>query len=1611
LLEKTNSPKMVNIEKELQSARKKLLDLTMRNKLLNFRPSKAKSIRVINADPYAVYDALVLQEKSMQFLSQSDELKGNNKPEYHALTLLLEPPAAEPGIEVEPVLFWEAPPKTESPDYQRPNFLQTTLENNTLQNQLFYIYQDSKSVLEELGYSTLYIAAAFLEWTESSVSQETRIAPLILIPVELERSGVRSAFKLRWNGEDISTNISLKEILTQQEIKLPDFETPDAREGVNTYLQKVIDSIKSRPTWHILNSTYLSFFSFTKFIMYKDIDPAAWPEGQSPLAHPLIKAIFGSPPGQPPDQGFQENEVDQKLQSSNLFHVLDADPSQIAVIEDVKSGRNLVVEGPPGTGKSQTIVNIVAELLAAGKSVLFVSEKMAALEVVKNRLDNVGLGDFCLELHSRKSNKKEFLASLERTLYGPSPGPDLSGNDYTELDSLKLDLNRYAEDLWKPFGKVHLSPYMLYHHKEEARCYFEKRQKSLPRIRLGDLNDCDFQAYDTALQKMKELQDVLPLVCPISSHPWFGCSPSIVLPSHEEIIKDVLNKCIREFRNLQTNIDILVELSAVRPPAFGDQIPMILDASRVVAQSKPIDRSVLVNSDWDQPNQHADDLIARIKEFQGIRRAILLKIKGDILEWDIASFLKQYESLSNKTFKIFYAQYRHLRRQILQMYHGHPRLRDIQIIADLVQLDKCVYLRSVIRKSQEKGQALFGSLWQGEESDHEALQRFSEWIVPFRGYLVEQVLAEKAVDMVIQGVSPEPILKAADILSNSYKDLGILLARLANQVKADYEAIFGRPIGVVLFLDLISRLKLWESEIPRLQRWSQYVAMRNQCLQTIAAPLIPEIEKDQLEAGDLLPGFTGNFADDMLAVVFAERPVLAAFVGDLHERKINRFVDLDKKLIIHNRQRLIQKLLQERPSIYEGVSPGSEIGILRSEFNRKRGHMPIRKLMSQAGSLIQKIKPCFMMSPLSIAQFLDPKTTRFDVIIYDEASQVRPEDALGALLRGNQVTVIGDVRQLPPTAFFDHLIVDDIEEDQDFDNSHVDTESILHQCRRCFPTKMLRWHYRSRHESLVAVSNKQFYNNRLLLYPSPIRQSEDLGLHLVYLPHTIYERGAGQTNRIEAKTIAEKAVEHYRQHPHKSLGIGAFNIRQQQAILEEVELQLSQNPEMEEYFKSDRFEHFFVKNLETIQGDERDVIFISVGYGFDKSGKLTLNFGPLNNAGGERRLNVLITRAREKCIVFSNFKAQDLHLDAAAPVGLKSLKLFLDFAEHHNLKADEEDKINSDLELSFEDSVYAFLRECGYDVRKQIGCAGFRVDLAILDAQSPGNYLLGIECDGAKYHLSPVARDRDRLRQQILESLGWHIYRIWSTDWYRNRKECQQGLIDDIEKRKVEKERPSMPVARKGKEQPFSAPAEEVKPSMVENHQTNENSTPFDLVVDYQMCANFPQVNPWVERPEVDIKELAKIVTQVVEVEGPVHFEEVIRRIRTFWGLNRSGGRVRDSILEAIASARNYKLIRIKDEFLWPVKEAALVVRRRDIDPPPKIELICDEEITAAVELVLKTQYATLPDDLAIQTSRLLGIKLTSDKTANRIKSLIYQLIEDNRLQKMSNGMINLVED
>lgn len=1583
------------VAKSVEEARGKLLDLTLRNRLLNFRPSLRNSLHVLEPSWEAIYQRLVIEQKTLGFAAK--------------------PKQQDPGrTEQAPSSQHKA--RSKSQTGSSTTALLVDIAEEKLRDALFHIAHEAHSAVEEQGYTVLYLALGFLKWEESKDSEQQRMSPLILVPVEISRTEARTKYRLQWSEEDIGSNLSLLHKMTEFDVSLPELESSDSLEDIAKYFQNVREAITAKESWSCSEDVYLGFFSFTKFVMYKDLDTNEWPAGQGPASHPLIRALF-APEGKPTEDAglLREDEVDDRLNWSQTRYVLDADPSQIVAIEAAKAGHNLVVEGPPGTGKSQTIANMIGELLMEGETVLFVSEKMAALEVVKSRLDRVGLGDFCLELHSRKARKTELMRELERSINTKSTNYAKPRSDGRESLSRHIkELDAYASALRKPFGSMRYSPYQLFEIRERAIASFPEVTQCHSTVRVS--GEWTTERIDQVADDLLVLSDLLDTVGSADENPWRSCDPGLMLPREVEAVSDKLNAINLDLQKLIETTILLEKNLKLNPIRTLNNADQIANALELLAKRPPISLVDLALGDWDtEKSEMLANAVYLLSNLQVRRDACLAIFKEEALEAPVMDLYASLASERNGLIPIFRKRYRLLAKQATTLYKEPPSMFSKKLRTDLQMLVQYQQTKTQLHEYDDMLGHIFGSLWQGEISNAERLHSIATWIDSLVPYAELGILTHDSWVVLDQEIHSEILASSPDKLHVLASKVTQALNELIVMLNCDKDHPSGIPLAEHPLNAIRETLDRWSKpeSIGKLQNWAKYRDWRRKESLKNVASLIEILEEGAIDAANVRACLEYSIAETELQQVFAERPALAEFVGEVHEGKVKRFQELDREIIKKNRALVAKTMASRRPPLRGGASRDSQAGILLAEINKKRRHMPIRKLMAQAGSLIQRYKPCFMMSPLSIAQFLDPRIAQFDVVIFDEASQVRPEDALGALLRAKQAVVMGDTKQLPPTSFFDHF-ADDPEDDEA--DSVGDIESILHLCRRSFPSESLRWHYRSKHETLIAVSNEEFYDNQLVVYPSPMQHIDGLGLRMVHLPDTKYDRGRTAQNRQEAIAVARAAIQHFRDTPDRSLGVGAFSVKQQTAILEELERELDEHPEMTSHFSRERTEHFFVKNLETIQGDERDVIYLSIGYGFDRYGKLSTNFGPLNRTGGERRLNVLITRARKECVVFSNFTADDLAVTPHSPKGIRSLKAFLQFAETHVLATT---RIESrDTDSPFEDAVYDFLRSEALEVHKQVGSAGYRIDLAVPDPRLPGRYLLGIECDGAKYHSSRVARERDRLRQQILESLGWRIYRIWSTDWYTQRSAAQDQLLKAV--KRAMSTSPQMPTSqslqtvtkshkRDLKEERHTLRAKPRAPSETSRADTqfskrrsSNNRSPH-----YKECSNL-SIRIMNTIPNTPRSSLAQAVVDVVDVEGPIHIREVVRRIRLLWGLKRSGKRIQEAIIRGAEFAYDQGLISYRGEFLCPADEKKIEARYRDDPHMLNIDLICDEELKEAVKVALQAQYATPKETLPVAAARSLGFRQTSRAIRERLANVIDDMLKEEQLVQLPNGMLDL---
>jgi hypothetical protein len=727
-------------------------------------------------------------------------------------------------------------------------------------------------------------------------------------------------------------------------------------------------------------------------------------------------------------------------------------------------------------------------------------------------------------------------------------------------------------------------------------------------------------------------------------------------------------------------------------------------------------------------------------------------------------------------------------------------------------------------------------------------------------------------------------------------------------------------------------------------------------------------------------------AESLWRLALDTSPALRDIGSEKRHELVESFASLERLRLSENVTGILSAHLAQVPQGAMG-----EMKVIRGEIGKKRGHIAVRKLFLSAGTAVQRIKPVLLMSPISVAQFLPPGALRFDLLVIDEASQVRPEDSLGAIARADQIVVVGDQKQLPPSSFFDRLLSDDSDENPDEDPDGEDLlggaaklgslESILSLCEaRGLGSRMLQWHYRSRDPSLIRISNREFYEDRLILPPSPLQEDPAYGLCFTRVDG-VYDKGGKRDNRKEGEAIVRRMAEHARTHPELSLGVVTFSSTQKNLITELLELARRSDTALDALLRAGQAEEVFVKNIENVQGDERDVILVSVCYGpVIPGGRLaSMTFGPVNTEGGERRLNVLFTRARVRCEVFASFDPGDIDPSRVARDGARILKRFLEFAK--NGRMDDPAPTGEAADTPFEEDVADVVRSFGYLADPQVGSAGFRIDMGVRHPERPGTYLLAVECDGATYHSALWARERDRLRQDVLEHLGWRFHRIWSTDWFYNRRA-------EIDRLKV-----ALGAARQAAEAGVRIEgANRARP--IQATVIGAAVATFEVpdAIARQMPAyrraHFP-VESRQEPHEVSILILAELAKRIVSVEGPMHLEETARRLATCFGKEKAGSRILDATRRALVRAQESDSDLLCEDAFWFTREQfeAPPVRDRsgETGSTLKADNICMLEIKAAICIAQNDNAGGSDADLIRTAARLLGFRRVGPDLQARI--------------------------
>jgi very-short-patch-repair endonuclease len=1556
------------VTRRLLASRVELLDLSLRNPLLNYRGSTRRGVDIIDEKSSQIFSVLVVERGPLKFHhTRTTPPKGERS---ETSVFFLDEGAAAVGQ----VGVGEANPE---------NSLATPYTKEGLAERLLATQSDARLTLEEQGANTLFLALGMLRWRESNEALQDRLAPLVLLPVRLERKSARSFWQIVTADEEPGVNLSLVEKLKDFGIKVPATPELESVGHLEAFFALVGQAVAEKSAWGVEpDRVVLGFFSFGKFLMYRDLDPEVWPADQHPARHPILSGLLGEGFRDPGSLIVPGEDMDARRPPGRTMEVMDADGSQAEALAEVAAGRHLVIQGPPGTGKSQTISNLIAEAVFAGKTVLFVAEKMAALEVVKRRLKNIGLGEICLELHSNKTSKKEIVAQLGEVMnLGRPLGPE--GAALVEgLPAHRERLNRYAKAASTPVGPTGVTPYQAIGMLERLKSSPEPP----PRIACPAMIEWTPAKIAEASARVQDLALKITDLGVPAHHPFDGFGLTQLLPGDEEKIGAAIREAAAASRTAQDAAAGMAVAFRVAAPADPTALEAWCHLATLALAAPDVRGLPPIGAAWDDAEATmALGLAAKAGlEHLELRRKHESLLASHAWEEDVQAARGDLVSDGTSFWsRLFSSRYRAAKRRVQGLCNPPPPREPSDLVRVTDAILRARQLRGEVEKKGEAARILVGSKWRGIETSWDALAALRDWGMKFRAHVSGRKLPAFLAEWVV-GSWDRDALRA--VLAQSEQALAQWRKAWTRVATLVAWVVEGRgELPLLPFAAGLERTERWLRELGRLPSYVGYWRLGQEMVGLGLGDLARSAHDGSVKARELPALLERAWAERVVDQAFRERPELREFDVITHEQVLERFRRADAATFAVNRVRLAERHWTSLP----GQLGYGQVGLIRHEGAKKARYLPIRRLMEQAGNALQAMKPVFLMSPLSVAAYLPPGGPVFDLVVFDEASQVRPVDAIGSVIRGRQVVVVGDEKQMPPTSFFEILLAEGRVQDEEAPAGNVtqDLQSILGLCTASgMKSRMLRWHYRSRHDSLIAVSNQEFYDNRLVVFPSPERNPESEGLVFRHLPATAYERGTSRTNPLEAQAVVDAVLEHSRSSPHLTLGVVAFSQAQREAIELRIEQLRRKNAEFDAFVASSPEEPFFVKNLENVQGDERDVILISVGYGRDANGAVTMNFGPLNQAGGERRLNVLITRARRKCAVFTNLTADDLDLSRAAGAGVRVLKAFLAYAQKGRLDAPV--PAGTGHESDFEEEVHAALQKMGYDVSAQVGSGEFRIDLAVADPRGKGRFLLGIECDGARYHSAQWARDRDRLREAVLRGLGWTIHRIWSTDWFRNREEALRRCVAAIEESKKVRAGPPdtsrEPALRRAKDAPPPGPP---PPPAYDSAKLRAKLGDAHLA-------------------EIDPASLASFIAEIVDREGPLHKEELRRRI--FESIDqRAGAKKQAAIDEALALAASRGTIRARGDFLWPREERAVVPRDRSSLPDVSREIgyVCDEECRATLRRVVEEACGCGAEEAEVQAVKVLGIK-RNDAALTRLGGLIGGMIADGTLDRRGAGLL-----
>lgn len=1552
---------------------RKLLDLSLRNNLLNLHITR-NMLQLVDIDIHNLEDTL------------SDGKSFSIMPNPNAEVLRKYNLFSQP-------LHQSSPLYQLANDELKHNRLLSHYHQQDLDNILVYIHKNAKQAIDENGSSTLYLAVGLLKWFDRKTPEQPRYSPILLLPVEISRRSVNSKFTLKSREEETMVNITLVEFLRQEyELNLSGLEQlPTDEKGVDVakVMGMLRQAIKNLKGWDIMEQVVLGNFSFSKLILWKDIVVHHEELLKSDMVRSLVDGKLHFNENHEPHSA---NDFDN-IQSQSIVLPIPTDVSQMEAVLTAQQGRSFILHGPPGTGKSQTITNIIADALYRGKRVLFVAAKKAALDVVHRRLEQIGLAPFTLELHSNKSKKSDVLVQLAKSIETAKLARTADFQQEAQrLDAAKKAISEYVNVLHQKqqWG------WSLYDSITALENYSDKKfpNNFIAETVLQQLNPTLWQQWTDWLP---QFQSILKLLI----HPSENPLTALNLPQYSPLVNDKISAQTQKLLSLLPDVQSKSQSLAkaihfpfsIESKSEWEQFVQVVNAF----QKLPDIPLELIRYLSDKENYSVyQEWTKAFDEYQTVLSNILKSYNRNILKTDVSATEIEWKKAQQSWFLPKWLQSRKIKKQLSvfrnspfsdnseleQLFSNYNQLQEVQ---QLLQQSRFGVVQQALKNLFKYEQTDLADIDNKAELVHQVSNLSNSW---------ERNALSKWVH-----VWQEKGLQYSDEIKQSNLSAMVAFIKLTtsfNEQQSNYKTLTGINFQQKENWNNETTIQLQniQTHLPQLKNWMNYVQLRKQGENIQLQWLINSYENKLCNAENISDYFHFTVHASIAQRTISQHEALSLFNAGLFESKIEQYKKIAKDFQNLTIQELRVKLAAQLPNTTSEAMQSSEIGILqRAIKNRGRG-LSIRKLFDQIPALLPRIVPCMLMSPISVAQYFDVSTKHFDILIFDEASQLPTCEAVSALARAKQSVIVGDPKQMPPTSFFSTIKLD--EENMDVE----DLESILDDCLSLsVPSKYLLRHYRSKHESLIAFSNVNYYENKLLTFPS----SDDLNRKVKY--HHVngfYDKGKTRTNKFEADEIVQYIKSHYNDSKKRKLSVGVVTFSQTQQNLIEDKLQklFMSDPKLEE-FTNESLEPLFVKNLENVQGDERDIILFSVCYAPDEEGKMSMNFGPLNRDGGWRRLNVAVTRARYEMHIFATLQTDQIDLSRTSAEGVAGLKAFLQFAEKGHLSVRHEDVQETLSKQHLSASISKMLQEKGLEVKCNIGTSGFKVDIGIVHPDKPQQYILGIVVDGHYYYNAHTTNDREMVMPSVLKALGWNIHRIWTIDWYENSDKIVDTIIERVKQLQTQPEVKELVIP-----EPIVEPAFEPIKALPEEVTTISVATKQKPYDNYALTsisnANSETIFEFQNRNTIKQQ-----IQSVVDTEAPISKSLLYKKVLQAWNTSRAGARL-DKHLEGIIKEMNIVQTIHHQPFYWSNNTTLDYYRSNDIEKRI-MEDIAPEEVLVALQEVLTNNLSIEEAELLRYLARTFGFAKVGKQIDTILRYVIDRAVQQGKV-KRENDRIKLAD-